>query len=51
MKNRLLFTLICLLGMGAMQTAKAADEIYAVLDGTTTTFYYDGKKAERGGAR
>ena len=26
-------------------------ELYAVLDGTTTTFYYDDKKAERGGAR
>ena len=51
MKKPIFFTLLCLLGFGAARTAQAATEIYAVLDGTTTTFYYDSKKADRGGAR
>ncbi|MCR4664107.1 MAG: BspA family leucine-rich repeat surface protein [Paludibacteraceae bacterium] len=41
-----LLTLI-LLFAGGMRAA----EIYAVADGTTVTFYYDDKKAERGGER
>ena len=53
MKKTIFFTLLCLLGFGAAQTAQAANEIYAVLDGTTTTFYYDSHKEMemRGGAR
>ena len=52
MKIRLLFTLLCLLGIGAMQTAKAEKTFYGVIadKGQTLKCYYDDKMAERGGA-
>lgn len=52
MRKSLLFILLCLLGMGASQTAKADVMCYGVLgsDGKTMTVYYDGKMSERGGA-
>ena len=51
MKKTILFTLLCLLGFGAVTSAQELDpEIYAVLNGSTTTFYYDNKYMEREGA-
>ena len=51
MKKSFFITLLCLLGMGFVQTAKAEKAIYSVLesDGKTMTIYYDDKMAERGG--
>ncbi len=51
MKKTFFITLLCLLGMGFVQTAKADDVYYSVLgsDGKTMTVYYDGKMSQRGG--
>lgn len=51
MKKGLLFTLLCLIGIGIGMTAKAANEVYSVfVDATKTlTFYYDDQRATRPG--
>ena len=51
MRKSLLLTLLCLIGLEAMQTAKAADEMYAVLSdgGKTMTLFYDGNRGVFGG--
>ena len=52
MRKSLLLMLLCLMGLGAMPTAKAANIFYGVLesDGETLRCYYDDKMEERGGA-
>ena len=51
MKKFFLLLLLCLLGIGSMQTAQAASEIYGVFsdDGKTFTIYYDENKTANGG--
>ena len=51
MRKSIFLTLLCLLGMGAMQTAQAAYEIYGVLseDGKTFTILCDEDKTTNKG--
>ena len=54
MKKSLLVSLLCLIGIGSMQTMKAeaqTPEFYAVFesDGVTMTLYYDEYRTSRGG--
>lgn len=51
MRKSILFTLLCLTGMGAMQTAQAANEVYSeFVEATETlTYYYDGQREARTG--
>ena len=51
MRKSIFLTFLCLLGLGAMQPAKAANEVYAELNEETgtLTYYYDDQRESRTG--